>query len=206
MLTVAWNYPYFIGIIRVLIHINMQAHRLALVGFAFMLNLFKEHPIEYQIREFSKSKYGTRSHAIFIEEYKRFARIKCISGATYENIEAFRQHKSSTTTVYTTISAIQALRSFIRYHKRLTNIKPQYISDMRVFTPVGEIATIKLMEKKKKKAKMGRPRDKESIKKVRLLKEKGGLSFRAISVAMKKDVKTVYSWYRFSVEDDLLAK
>lgn len=206
MLTVAWNYPYFLGIIRGLIKFNAQSRRLALVAFVFMITLFKEKPIEHQIREFNQSKYGVRSQSVYIEEYRRFSRIRCISEMTYESIQAFRQHKKSTSTAYTSISIMQALRSFVRYHRRLTELKPHFITNDGVFTPVGENAIIEPMKAKIQKVKIGRPRDKEAIKKVRLLKDKGGLSFRQISVVMKKDVKTVHQWYKFSFEDELLAK
>ena len=45
---------------------------------------------------------------------------------------------------------------------------------------------------------MAKPRDVESIKKVAKYR-KAKLSFREISRIMKKDVKTVHTWYKMGV-------
>lgn len=207
MLTVAWNYPYFLGIIKVLICFSTKAHRIALVVFVFMTFLFRDKPIDRQIREYANSKYGTSSHVDFIKEFKKFRYIFSVENINYEAIEAFRVHKQTTTTLYTSIGAMQALRSFIRFHKANTHLKANNIKDNGVIlTDVGESARIKPMITEIQKVKLGRPRDMEYIKKVRVLKDQGGLTFRAIAVALKKDVKTVHTWYKFSFDDELVGK
>lgn len=207
MLTVSWNYPYFLGIIRLLVKTSARGHRLALVVFAYMFRLFKESLIESQIKVYLASRQGIAPHAEYLHEYKKFSHIKNVSEATYESLEAYRMHKQASTSNYTQISAMKALRCFIRHYKSLAKVDPSNIRDFSIFTPVGQNATVPDMPVTlEKKTKRGRPRNIEAVKKVRLLKDKGGLSFRAISTAMKKDVKTVHEWYKMSFDDEIVGK
>lgn len=207
MLTVSWNYPYFIGIIKWLIYFSAQAHRLALVGFVYMIKFFQKNPIENEILEYVESRHGVIGHNEYLQDFKRYSQIKGVVDITYEIIEKYRQHKIETTTNFTSIRAMQVIRCFIRHHKSKTHIIANHIQDVQVLIPVGESAIMQVMiDTKSKKVKLGRPRNEEAIKKVRILKDQGGLTFRAISLAMNKDVKTVFSWYQQSFDEDLLVK
>lgn len=206
MLTVAWNYPYFVGIIKKLTCFSTQARRLALVGFVYMFNLFRKSPIRRMICEYGKSDPHKKNRVYLLENYVKHTGIKEISQMNYKQIEEYRQHLQSTRSVYESTQGMRAIRDFLRYARHLTRLRPNYVGDYEVLIDVVKNDSMLPMIEETvipQKRGRGRPRDVEGMKRVVRLRQEG-LTFRAIAFAMKKNVRGVYNLYRNAIEERLL--
>ncbi len=179
-------------------------------GAFVMFKLFKvKKQIEIQLEEYIEFK--ARTSPFMAQDQKEILTIfirdlKCVnvSQITQEQIEIYYNKVSQSSTGYTTERTTQALRSFMRFHKVKTDIKPKHITNTGMeLQSVGKSDTIPPMNRPK----MGRPVNIELVKKVKALKDVGHLSYREISKVVKSpttgkpiDVKHVYQMYNYDLK------
>lgn len=92
-------------------------------------------------------------------------------------------------------STMLMLRKFFRYNRRPNVLKASVILD-NPLNFVGQNVIIQPMPEIEKK-KRGRKPDFEMIKKIKFLKDSGGLSMREVAAVVKKDLKNVHEMYHY---------
>lgn len=142
------------------------------------------------------SSYIAEAHKIVLTTFVNTFEYKDISDIKTDDIQIFYNQSG---TNYNKTKAMEAIRAFLRWTRKEHSIDPETITNKGiVLTYVGQNDKIEPIMKRKP----GRKLNVELVKKVKLLKDKGNLSYRQISKALGKDVKSVYYWY----QRDLLAK
>lgn len=170
----------------------------------FMFKLFKiKTKLKMQLEEYIDFKSKTspfiaETHNKVIGDFIKSLNYKEVSEITLHDINVYHARMGAETTQYTTIGAMQALRAFMRYHKRNTNIKPDKITNegVKELQPVVKNVIIPQMKAKR----VGRPYGSiELIKKIKRLKDREDLSFRKIGLVTGKNVSHVYKMYRYDL-------
>lgn len=129
-LTVTWNLAYS-GILQIPAKVGMQAHRLALVSFAFMLKLFTTQ-LEKEIKEFVEYKAGisttsASNHWYHLRVFKRHSQVDSCQEIKIEHIQAYAQYISDNHTPFTLMKHMETMRGFIRYFRH-PYIRPDWIN------------------------------------------------------------------------------
>jgi len=167
--------------------------------------------LEIQIEEYLtwKSKfsiYTAATHKDVLEDFRNSYNYKSLAEIMLSDIEDFHQKKRETTTVYSSIRAMEALRGFMGYYYRQKqhSINPKLLTNQGVarLQEVEESDTIITMKREKR----GRPLNVELIKQVKRLRDNEGLEFRQIGRALGKDVSQVYVWYKKQLPKEMLTK
>lgn len=91
--------------------------------------------------------------------------------------------------------AMKSVRKFFRANRGSNILKASAITD-NPLNFVGQNVIIEPMKKPEKK-KRGRKPDFEMIKKVKFLKDSGGLTMREVAAIVKKDLKNVHEMYHY---------
>ncbi len=174
-------------------------------GFSFMFTLFKvKTKLQYQLEEYIewKSRFSiisAKQHKeVLLDFIKRF-NYKDIQEVTLDIIKQFRKEMLQKTTNFTTQKAMQALRCFLRYHKKQVDFNPEIIGDEGIIDlpNVDQSAKIIPMIKEKK---LGRPvKNTELIRTVKRLKDIEKLTYRKIAMVVDRDVSYVYRMYHFDL-------
>ncbi len=169
-------------------------------GAFVMWNIFRiKTKLQTQLEEYVKYK-GESSphiggdHKEILSAFIKHVSHKTVSEITPEEIEAYHKKIRGEMTPYTTIKAMQAIRAFMRFHKHDTNIIARDISNtgMTDLQNVGRQVPRPIIRPKR-----GRPVNQMLVDQIRRLRDKEQLSFRAISKALKKDLKNVYLLYKY---------
>lgn len=172
-------------------------------GICRMFKIFKvKINIRMQLEEYVQFKAKTspfiaQAHKEILSSFVKSTHYKDISEVTIADLNAYHIKIGSETTQYTAIRVMQALRAFVRFHKRHTQITPDEITDEGVrLQPVVKNAIIPQMKAKR----IGRPYGSiELIKKIKRLKDMEDLSFRKIGLVTGKNVSHVYKMYRYNL-------
>lgn len=178
--------------------------------FVIMFDFFKvKTQLQTQVEEYKnfKAMYSPFMAEVHYEILSRFTKeVKClsVSQVTADDIDAFHQKICNSTTPYTAIKHMQAIRAFLRFFKHKTHIEPSKVTNKGISLPsvVKKRIITPMIEKK-----VGRPANLALAKKVQRLKDRERLTFRAVGKALNLDVKSVYRYYKRNVkEGTVLAK
>lgn len=196
------------GIITLTLVISRSSERLPVTRKSFVMFLFKvKTKLQYQLEEYIewKSRFSTRSASEhkevilnFIEKFK----FKDTKEITIDIIKEFRSELTRSTTHFSTMKAMQALRCFLRYYKKQVDFNPEAIQDEQIIDlPIVEESAIVVPMKEKL---LGRPPKVALIKAVKELRNVKKMSFRAIAKELKKDVSQVHVWYKYDIPSEWL--
>lgn len=166
--------------------------------------------ISLQIEEYIKFKakhspYIARDQEEFLNAFITHIKSITINDITPEKIETYHQFlKTTIASQFVPTQHMRAIRAFIRFHKHDTEIIPDKITNTGIedLKDVGRI----LPEVPTTRPRVGRPMNVELVKKVKRLRDKENLSFRAISKALGKDVKNVYLMYKYKISSSNVGK
>ncbi len=175
--------------------------------FVFMWNIFKvKTKLEIQVEEYitfkeKSSPFIAADQKEIIGTFIKTLSHKDVAEITLEDLNAYHIKLKEETTNFTTIRAMQALRAFMRYHKRQIEVEPKQITNGGVvLSKVEQNAIIKPMTRKGPGRPLG---DIELIKKVKRLKDKEALSFRKIGLVVGKDPSHVFKMYYYDLSQML---
>lgn len=193
------------GIITLTLVISRMSIKPAVTrGFyVIMFNIFRvKTKLQLQLEEYiefksKSSPFIAKDHQELLRAFIKEVHHTNINEITPEEIEAHHKRMLSQKTQYLTVKTMQAIRALMRFHKHDTNIVADDISNtgMADMQNVGKNVPIPPITRPKR----GRPMNVELVKKVKILKDKGGLSYRQISKAIGKDVKNVYLMYNYDI-------
>lgn len=155
-------------------------------GFRFMF-WHRKTELEKQILEYNKD-------TDTLLEFARTSGKKRIEEVTIEDVKTFYKLIFEARTPFTALDYMKILRKFFREHRGENILDPKQIMD-NPFDSVVRNDIIPRMSTVKKRGK-GRPAQIDIIKKVISLREKEGLSFRAIARALDRDLGQVHVWYK----------
>jgi len=177
-------------------------------GAFVMFNIFRvKTKIQLQCEEYitwkaspggGNSPFIARDQDEILKAFIKFVNKSSLSEVSLEQIEAYHTKIKREMTPYTTIDHMKAIRAFIRFHKRDTDLEAEEVTNQGVveLQDVGKSDIVVPM----KRAKLGRPMNVELVKKVKRLRDKENLSYRQISRALGKNLKSVYLMYHYKFE------
>ncbi len=182
---------------------------LDLWGFVFMFNIFYKNLIEFQIEEYIewKKARGVVIPEDTIRSFIKFCNKKDIRDIQNSDVENYFNYiKSIVNGNYGMITIMKDVRAIFRYFNarkyQVVNPNSININEHGVLLVPTQYDRIGDMEKVKH---IGRPFKMEDIKKIKILRDEAKLPWRAIALAMKKDVKSVYRSYHHKLPSELLA-
>lgn len=191
------------GILTLTLVISRESIKPSVTRWLYVMkfNFFKvKTKLETQLEEYIK--YKARFSPWIAEDQKdiisRFiegVKHKTISEITLEDLDSYHYKQ---TTQYTTIRAMQALRAFLRYHKWQTNIKADQVTNEGI-KELQIVAKNDIIPKMTKKRRVGRPANVAFIKRVKILKDKGGLGIRAIARAENMNPGNISRAYHYDL-------
>lgn len=176
-------------------------------GLYVMWNIFKVRTkLKYQIDEYiiwksSKSTYVANDQREILKQFIK--PLKCISVSEIQpsDIDDFYKKILGLQTTFSRIKSMRAIRGFMAYFymKKQHNINPKQITDYGIYKPsLQNVAKNDILEPVMRK-KVGRPRDIAFSKKVKTLRDKGGLSFRAIARAENTNPGNIHRAYHYDL-------
>lgn len=168
--------------------------------------------IKYQVEEYVnwKSKSSSliaKDHKEILDRFIELFKYKEITEIKLEDVQFFRDEIQNTKSQYTATKSMIAIRSFLHYYR----IRKQISIEYKSITNEGVVWLLSRVEEKDilqpmKDKKVGRPPHIALIKQVKVLRDEGKLSFRAIALVLKKDVSQIHVWYKYQLPKDSLKK
>lgn len=152
---------------------------------------FRKKEIDKQIES-----YGQDQETL--KEFSRFIQKPTLQQITLEDIKLFYASVvDPNPSLFRRNETMKAVRKFFRHYRGENILKADYIRD-NPLNVVVEYDRIPVMQKEQKRPR-GRPANIKMIKKVKVLREDGELSFRQIGKAIGKDSRQAHMWYKASL-------
>lgn len=159
-------------------------------GICRMWNFFKvKTKLEIQVEEYIEFKAKTSPYIAddqkeIINYFIKGLRYKEVAEIKLEDLDTHHIKLQSESSPYTTVKAMQALRAFMRHHKRQTDIKPDEITNQGV--TLNNVAKNDIIQPMIRKKRVGRPLNVAFIKEVKIMKDKAKLGFQEIANIQKE--------------------
>lgn len=157
-------------------------------------------PLDLQIEEFlewKKKRTVVSMDAEILEMFSDFIKKKRLQDVTPEDIDDFKKHiYVKVQTDYFYRATLKSLRCLFRYHlaRKLPCIVP-----LKILENGDTVWGMNPMPVKK----VGRPRDFESIKLVKQLRQNGEdgkpMTFKDISTKLRRNVSLIHRWAKFDL-------
>lgn len=150
----------------------------------------KKTPLHLQIEAYGKDQDT-------LLEFARTIRKSRIEEITHEDVQRYyKEIVELQASTYRREEMTKSMRKFFRYYRCEKILYKEPVSQSSLQS-VDRIAMIEPMEKEKKK-KPGQPKNQEGMKKVKVMYDDLGLTFREIATALKKDVRQIHVWYQYA--------
>ncbi len=198
------------GIITLTLVISRAPRRPTVMRGSFMFGLFKiKTKLQYEIDEYivykaSKSVFVAEQHKKVLENFTKKMTYKNVSEILLADIQNFYSKVRETTTPFTAINSMQAIRGFMAYFymKKQHNINPKQITN----TGVNEWGLQNVLKNDillpMIKRRVGRPTNIAFIKKVKRLVDKEGMSLRAIARAENQVPSNIHRVYHYNLDKE----
>lgn len=166
-------------------------------------NIFRvKTKIQIQLEEYVRFKATTspfiaEDQNLLLKDFIKEIGNLSLDEITAENIEDYHTKIKNSLSGYKVILTMQAIRSFIRFHKHDTNLLADKITNTGI-DDLGDVGKI-IPVVPTVRPKIGRPMNLALVKKVKRLRDNEKLSFRAISKALNKDVKNIHIMYNYDI-------
>lgn len=109
----------------------MQAHRLALVSFAFMVTLFQSQ-FDKELKEFTQYKSAIsvitgKNHHHHLRTFKKQSKIQSCNEISADHIRSYSKHITDNHTPFVLMKHLESIRAFVRYYRH-PYLRPEWIT------------------------------------------------------------------------------